>query len=62
MVRFAQSMNLSQQRLHEKQVSEQQWAISVIDSGIGIPLDTQTQIFNPYFRAVSNKELQVPLS
>ncbi len=30
----------------------------MIDSGIGIPIDAQTQIFNPYFRAVSDQELQ----
>ncbi|QIR36739.1 sensor histidine kinase [Tolypothrix sp. PCC 7910] len=45
-------------RLHCEKVSEEQWAISVIDSGIGIPLDAQSQIFNPYFRAVNDQELQ----
>jgi signal transduction histidine kinase len=37
------------------QASQQQWAISVTDSGIGIPLDAQTKIFQPYFRAVSDE-------
>ncbi|MDZ8189054.1 MAG: sensor histidine kinase [Nostoc sp. ChiSLP02] len=38
--------------------SEQQWAISVTDSGVGISPEAQTQIFNPYFRAVSDPQIQ----
>ncbi|OUL21234.1 HAMP domain-containing sensor histidine kinase [Nostoc sp. 106C] len=38
------------------QVSQQQWAISVTDTGIGIPLDAQTEIFQPYFRAVTEQK------
>jgi signal transduction histidine kinase len=32
-------------------VSEEQWAISISDSGIGISSDAQAHIFDPYFRA-----------
>ena len=32
-------------------VSPQTWSISIIDSGDGIPLEAQTHIFEPYFRA-----------
>ncbi|MEH2394362.1 MAG: HAMP domain-containing sensor histidine kinase [Nostoc sp.] len=38
--------------------SQQQWAISVTDSGIGISPEAQTQIFNPYFRAVTYPQVQ----
>ncbi|BAZ50878.1 histidine kinase [Nostoc sp. NIES-4103] len=38
--------------------SQQQWAISVTDTGIGISFDAQTQIFNPYFRAVTDPKVQ----
>jgi signal transduction histidine kinase len=39
-------------------VSQQQWAISVTDSGIGISRDAQAQIFNPYFREVNAPQVQ----
>ncbi|MBD2562706.1 MULTISPECIES: sensor histidine kinase [Nostoc] len=39
-------------------VSQQQWAISVTDSGIGISPDAQAQIFNPYFREVTAPQVQ----
>ncbi|MCC5644620.1 HAMP domain-containing histidine kinase [Nostoc sp. CHAB 5824] len=39
-------------------VSQQQWAISVTDSGIGISADAQAQIFNPYFREVTAPQVQ----
>ncbi|MBW4565886.1 MAG: HAMP domain-containing histidine kinase [Mojavia pulchra JT2-VF2] len=45
-------------RLECWSVSEQQWAISVTDSGIGISSDAQTQIFKPYFRAVTDPQVQ----
>ncbi|WP_341529694.1 HAMP domain-containing sensor histidine kinase [Nostoc sp. UHCC 0302] len=38
--------------------SQQQWAISVTDSGVGIPPEAQAQIFNPYFRAVTDPLVQ----
>lgn len=38
--------------------SEQQWAISVSDTGIGISPEAQKQIFKPYFRAVSDRKVQ----
>ncbi|MBH8566079.1 HAMP domain-containing histidine kinase, partial [Nostoc sp. CENA67] len=38
--------------------SQQQWAISVTDTGIGISPDAQTKIFNPYFRAVTDPKVQ----
>lgn len=34
------------------QVNDEKWAIAVSDSGIGISLEAQKQIFNPYFRAL----------
>ncbi|MDZ8056505.1 MAG: ATP-binding protein [Aulosira sp. ZfuVER01] len=37
------------------QVCDRQWAVSVQDSGIGIPLEAQTEIFKPYFRVVSDQ-------
>ncbi|MBN4006407.1 HAMP domain-containing sensor histidine kinase [Nostoc sp. LPT] len=39
-------------------ISQQQWAISVIDSGIGISPNAQAQIFNPYFREVTSPKVQ----
>ncbi|MDZ8259560.1 HAMP domain-containing sensor histidine kinase [Nostoc sp. ChiQUE01b] len=39
-------------------LSQQQWAISVTDSGIGISLDAQAQIFNPYFRELTSAKVQ----
>ncbi len=39
-------------------LSQQQWAISVTDSGIGISPDAQAQIFNPYFREVTSPKVQ----
>ncbi|MBD2245865.1 HAMP domain-containing sensor histidine kinase [Nostoc sp. FACHB-888] len=39
-------------------VSQQQWAISITDSGIGISPDAQAQIFNPYFREVTAPQVQ----
>ncbi|MBD2530302.1 HAMP domain-containing histidine kinase [Nostoc flagelliforme FACHB-838] len=39
-------------------VSQQQWAISIIDSGIGISLDAQAQIFNAYFREITVPQVQ----
>ncbi|MBD2452327.1 HAMP domain-containing histidine kinase [Nostoc sp. FACHB-152] len=38
--------------------SEQKWAILVSDTGIGIAPEAQTQIFKPYFRAVTKQEVQ----
>ncbi|MEH1966895.1 HAMP domain-containing sensor histidine kinase [Nostoc sp.] len=39
-------------------ISQQQWAISVTDSGIGISPDAQAQIFNPYFREVTAPQVK----
>jgi signal transduction histidine kinase len=45
-------------RLECWQESEQKWAISVSDTGVGISPEAQKQIFKPYFRAVSNRQAQ----
>ncbi|GBE92557.1 sensor histidine kinase [Nostoc cycadae] len=37
------------------QESEQNWAISITDTGLGISSDAQTKIFQPYFRAVNQQ-------
>ncbi|MEH1841634.1 MAG: HAMP domain-containing sensor histidine kinase [Nostoc sp.] len=39
-------------------ISQQQWAICVTDSGIGISLDAQAQIFKPYFREITAPQVQ----
>jgi signal transduction histidine kinase len=45
-------------RLECWQESEKNWAISVIDTGIGIAPDAQMQIFQPYFRAETDKQVK----
>ncbi|BBD59780.1 histidine kinase [Nostoc sp. HK-01] len=42
-------------RLQCYQESEQNWAISITDTGLGIASDAQTKIFQPYFRAVNQQ-------
>lgn len=41
------------------QWSEQQWAVIITDSGIGISSEDQAQIFDPYFRAASVQTIPV---
>lgn len=54
-IRYTESGTVSLQCYQE---SEQTWAISITDTGFGIASDAQTQIFQPYFRAVSNQQPQ----
>ncbi|BAY16155.1 histidine kinase [Anabaenopsis circularis NIES-21] len=42
-------------RLQCYQESEQNWAISITDTGLGIASDAQTKIFQPYFCAVNQQ-------
>ncbi|MEA5601876.1 HAMP domain-containing sensor histidine kinase [Nostoc sp. UHCC 0252] len=39
-------------------LTQEQWAISIADSGIGISADAQVEIFNPYFRAIADPQVQ----
>jgi hypothetical protein len=43
-------------------LSEQQWSIVVSDTGVGIPVEDQARIFDPYFRAASNTPSSVASS
>jgi signal transduction histidine kinase len=54
-IRYTQSGTI---RLECWQESEKNWAISIIDTGIGIAQEAQTQIFQPYFRVKSDKQVQ----
>ncbi|PHJ55890.1 ATPase [Nostoc linckia z18] len=54
-IRYTESGSI---HLHCWRISQQQWAISVTDTGIGISPDVQTQIFNPYFRELTAPKVQ----
>lgn len=54
-IRYTESGTVSLQCYQE---SEQKWAISITDTGLGISSDDQTKIFQSYFRAVSNQQPQ----
>lgn len=45
-----------------QQLTGQQWSITVSDTGIGIPLAAQNQIFEPYFRVEFQPEDAPPIS
>lgn len=46
-------------RLECQTLSEQQWAIAVIDTGVGIEPKNQKQIFEPYFQAIGGEQAYV---
>ncbi|MBD2497696.1 HAMP domain-containing sensor histidine kinase [Nostoc sp. FACHB-280] len=52
-IRYTESGTVSLQCYQE---SEQTWAVSITDTGLGIALEAQSQIFQPYFRAVSEQQ------
>ncbi|ALF55799.1 ATPase [Nostoc piscinale CENA21] len=52
-IRYTESGSVSLQCYQE---SEQTWAISITDTGLGIALDAQSKIFQPYFRVVSEQK------
>lgn len=54
-IRYTESGTVSLQCWQE---SEQNWAISITDTGLGISSDAQTKIFQPYFRVLSNQQPQ----
>ncbi|MBH8556111.1 sensor histidine kinase [Nostocaceae cyanobacterium CENA357] len=54
-IRYTESGTISLQCCQE---SEQKWAISITDTGLGISSDAQTKIFQPYFRAVRDQQQQ----
>lgn len=55
-IRYTQSGRV---RLTCESDGQQGWIITVIDSGIGIRLEDQQQLFTPYFRGTLGEQLQV---
>ena len=46
-IRYTQTGNVT---LECRALDDDQWVVSIIDTGIGIPLDVQARIFDPFFR------------
>lgn len=45
--------------IRSRSISSNEWEISVIDTGIGIPLDDQTRIFDPFVQLRSSNSLSL---
>ncbi|MBW4611849.1 MAG: HAMP domain-containing histidine kinase [Desmonostoc vinosum HA7617-LM4] len=56
-IRYTESGNIN---IECQVLDEKKWAIAVIDTGIGIAPEDQTQIFEPYFRIRSGKKSFLP--
>lgn len=56
-IRYTESGSV---RVNCQTLAAEQWQIAVIDTGIGISPADQNQIFEPYYRASSNTQPQLP--